>query len=40
MLSMHKNMNVVCNGENLVCNEKISSSTNVSSKRRRCDGAP
>jgi hypothetical protein len=39
MLSMHENMNVVCNDENVVCNEKVSSSTNVSSKRKRCDHA-
>jgi hypothetical protein len=39
MLSMHENVNVVCNDENVVCNEKVSSSTNVSSKRKRCDAA-
>jgi hypothetical protein len=39
MLSMHENVNVVCNDENIVCNEKVSSSTNVSSKRKRCDDA-
>jgi hypothetical protein len=46
MLSMHDNVNVVCNNENVVCddedcvcNEKTSSSTNVSSKRKRCDDA-
>jgi hypothetical protein len=39
MLSMHENVNVVCNNENVVCNEKASSSTNVSSKRKRCDDA-
>jgi hypothetical protein len=46
MLSMHENVNVVCNNENticddenVVCNEKASSSTNVSSKRKRCDYA-
>jgi uncharacterized protein YuzB (UPF0349 family) len=32
-------MNVVCNDENVVCKEKISSFTNVSSKRKRCDDA-
>jgi hypothetical protein len=30
MLSMHENVNVVCN-------EKVFSSTNVSSKHKRCD---
>jgi hypothetical protein len=39
MLSMHENVNVVCNDENVVCKEKVSSSTNVSSKRKRCDDA-
>jgi hypothetical protein len=39
MLSMHENMNVVCNDENVVCKEKVSSSRNVSSKRKRCDDA-
>jgi hypothetical protein len=39
MLSMHENVNVVCNDENVVCKEKGSSSTNVSSKRKRCDDA-
>jgi hypothetical protein len=39
MLSMHENVNVVCNDENVVCNKKVSSSTNVSSKRKRCDDA-
>jgi hypothetical protein len=34
MLSMHENVNVVCNDENVVCKEKVSSSTN---KRKRCD---
>jgi hypothetical protein len=37
MLSMHENVNIVCNDENVVCNEKVSSSTNVSSKCKRCD---
>jgi hypothetical protein len=36
MLSMHGNMNVVCNDENVVCKDKVSSSTN---KRKRCDNA-
>jgi hypothetical protein len=36
---MHENVNVVCNDENVVCKEKGSSSTNVSSKRKRCDDA-
>jgi hypothetical protein len=35
MLSMHKNVKVVCNDENVVCNENVSSSTNVSSKCKR-----
>jgi hypothetical protein len=46
MLSMHENVNVVCNNENIVCddenvvcNEKASSSTNVSSKCKRCEDA-
>jgi hypothetical protein len=39
MLSMHENVNVVCNDENVVCKEKVFSSTNVSSKRKRCDNA-
>jgi hypothetical protein len=37
MLSMHENVNVVCNDENVVCKDKVSSSTNVSSKHKRCD---
>jgi hypothetical protein len=37
MLSIHKNVNVVCNNENIVCKEKVSSSTNVSNKHKRCD---
>jgi hypothetical protein len=37
MLSMHENVNVVCNDENVVCKDKVSSSTNVSSKRKRCN---
>jgi hypothetical protein len=39
MLSMHENVNVVCNDENVVCKDKVSSSTNVSSKHKRCDDA-
>jgi hypothetical protein len=39
MLSMHENVNVVCNDENVVCNEKVPSSMNVSNKRKRCDDA-
>jgi hypothetical protein len=39
MLSMYENVNVVYNDENVVCKEKGSSSTNVSSKRKRCDDA-
>jgi hypothetical protein len=39
MLSMHENVNVVCNDENIVCKDKVSSSTNVSSKRKRRDDA-
>jgi hypothetical protein len=39
MLSMHENVNVVCNDENVVCNKQVSSSTNMSSKRNRCDDA-
>jgi hypothetical protein len=39
MLSMHENVNVVCNDENVMCNEKVSSSMNVSSKRKRRDDA-
>jgi hypothetical protein len=39
MLFMHENVNVVCNDENIVCKEKVSSSTNVSSKRKRRDDA-
>jgi hypothetical protein len=41
MLSMHENVNIVCNNENTVCddenvvrNDKASSSMNVSSKRK------
>jgi hypothetical protein len=39
MLSMYENVNVVCNDEDVVCKEKSSSSTNVSSKHKRCDNA-
>jgi hypothetical protein len=39
MLSMHENVNVVCNDENVVCKDKVFSSTNVSSKRKRCGDA-
>jgi hypothetical protein len=39
MLSMHENVNVVCNDENVVCKDNVSSSTNVSSKCKRCDDA-
>jgi hypothetical protein len=39
MLSMHENVNVVYNDENIVCKDKVSSSTNVSSKCKRCDDA-
>jgi hypothetical protein len=39
ILSMHENVNVVCNDENAVCKEKGSSSTNVSTKCKRCDDA-
>jgi hypothetical protein len=39
ILSMHENVNVVCNDENIVCNDKVSLSTNVSSKHKRCDDA-
>jgi hypothetical protein len=39
MSSMHENVNVVCNDENVVCKEKVSSSMNVSSKCKRCDDA-
>jgi transposase InsO family protein len=39
MLSMHENVNVVCNDGNVVCKEKASSSTNVSSKCKKYDDA-
>jgi hypothetical protein len=31
MLSMHENVNIICSDENIVCNENVFSSTNVSS---------
>jgi hypothetical protein len=39
MLSMHENVNVVCNDENVMCKDNVSSSMDVSSKRKRCDDA-
>jgi hypothetical protein len=39
MLFIHDNVNIVCNDENVVYKEKVSSSTNVSSKRKTCDDA-
>jgi hypothetical protein len=36
MLSMHENVNIVCNNENVVCKDKTFSSTN---KCKRCDDA-
>jgi hypothetical protein len=36
---MHENVNVVCNDENVVCKENVSSPMNVSSKRKRCNDA-
>jgi hypothetical protein len=39
MLSMHENVNVVYNDENVVCKNKVFSSMNVSSKCKRCDDA-
>jgi hypothetical protein len=39
MLSMNENVNVVCNDENVVCREKVSLYTNVTSKFKRCDDA-
>jgi hypothetical protein len=39
MLYMHKNVNVVCNDENVVCKEKVFTSMNVSSKRKRYNDA-
>jgi hypothetical protein len=35
MLSMYENLNVVCNDDNVVCNEKVSSSMSMSSKHKR-----
>ena len=37
MLSMHENVNVVCNDSNIVCNSEPSSSMNGKNKRKRCD---
>ena len=37
MLSMHGNVNVVCNERNIVCNSESSSSMNGKSKHKRCD---
>ena len=37
MLSMHENVNVVCNESNIVCNSESSSSMNGKSKRKRYD---
>jgi hypothetical protein len=37
MLFMYENVNVLCNNENVVCNEQVSSSMNMSSKRKRYD---
>jgi hypothetical protein len=39
MLSMYENVNVVCNDEDVVCKENGSLSTNVSTKRKRCNDA-
>jgi hypothetical protein len=39
MLSMHENVNIVYNNKNVVYKDKVSSFTNVSSKRKRCDDA-
>ena len=39
MLSMHENVNVVCNDENVMCKDNVFSSMDVSSKRKRCDDA-
>jgi hypothetical protein len=36
---MHENVNILCNDENVVCKDKVASSTNVSSKRKRYDDA-
>jgi hypothetical protein len=37
MLYMHENVNVVCNEESIVCNEKVPLSMNMSNKRKRYD---
>ena len=37
MLSVHENVNVVCNDSNIVCNSEPSSSMNEKNKRKRCD---
>jgi hypothetical protein len=39
MLSMHENVNIICSDENIVCNENVFSSTNVSSKCKRSNDA-
>jgi hypothetical protein len=39
MLSMHESVNVICNDENVVCKDKVSSSTNVNSKHKKYDDA-
>ena len=36
MLSMHENVNLVCNESNIVCNSESSSSMNGKSKRKQC----
>jgi hypothetical protein len=37
MLSIHENVNIVCNDENVLCNEEVSLSMSASSKHKRCD---
>ena len=37
MLSVHENVNVVCNESNIVCNSESSSFMNGKSKHKRCD---
>ena len=37
MLSMHENVNVVCNDRDIVCNSESSSSMNGKNKHKRCD---
>ena len=37
MLSIHENVNVVCNERNIACNNESSSSMNGKNKRKRCD---